>query len=265
MSPSLADLAGYDLGRRTVAYTDTDAMLYALCVGAAPDELSLVYERDLRVLPTFGLGLGLWAVEQASSLGAYDRLTSLHAAQSLKVHGPLPSSGTVEMSARVSDVWDKGSAAMIDIVVDATPFTATYSIFLPGAGGWGGDRGPSSPRGRLDAATSEWKLPVPENLAALYRLTGDRHPVHIDPDVAATYGFDRPILHGLCTLGTAALKIAEAVRAHPADLRELSARFAAPVPLGTDVGLIARASDHSLDFEAHCGTDVVLANGRATF
>ncbi|WP_206771183.1 hypothetical protein [Thermobispora bispora] len=97
----LAELAGYDLGRRTVSYTDSDAILYALCVGAKASELELVYERDLKVLPTFGLGLGLWAVEKAGNLGVYDRLRSLHAAQILTVHEAFAPSGTLDMRERL--------------------------------------------------------------------------------------------------------------------------------------------------------------------
>src|SRR5690606_22071264 len=126
----LAELAGYDLGRRTVSYTDSDAILYALCVGAKASELELVYERDLKVLPTFGLGLGLWAVEKAGNLGVYDRLGSLHAAQRLTVHEAFAPSGTLDMQAHVANVWDKGKAAMVDIVVECAQFTAVYSIFL---------------------------------------------------------------------------------------------------------------------------------------
>ena len=132
---AVAALKGHDLGRRVVSYDESDAILYALCVGAGPDELPLVYERGLHVLPTFALGLGLWAVEDAGALGAYDRLKSLHAAQHMTVHEPLPRAGKLEMHARVAQVWDKGSAATIDIVVECEQVTATYSIHLPGSGG----------------------------------------------------------------------------------------------------------------------------------
>ncbi len=128
---AVASLKGYDLGSRVVSYDESDAILYALCVGAQPGQLPLVYERDLHVLPTFGLGLGLWAVEEAGELGAYDRLKSLHAAQQLTVHAPFPRSGKIEMRAHVTDVWDKGSAATVDIAVECEQFTATYAIHLP--------------------------------------------------------------------------------------------------------------------------------------
>ena len=133
----LKNLAGQDLGTRTIAYDARDAILYALAVGASCDETDLVYERDLTVLPTYACALGLWAVEEAGSLGAYDRNMSLHAAQSLELHAPMPRSGSFEARGRVAEVWDKGKAAMVCIVVECETFTARYGIFLPGRGGWG--------------------------------------------------------------------------------------------------------------------------------
>lgn len=262
---AVAELNGHDLGTRVVSYDESDAILYALCVGARPDRLPLVYERDLHVLPTFGLGLGLWAVEEAGSLGAYARLKSLHAAQQLKVHAPLPRSGKLEMHARVADVWDKGSAATIDIAVECEQFTATYAIHLPGSGGWGGERAPSSPRVDLEDAPFHEDVHIPANLPALYRLTGDLHPVHIDPEVSSSYGFERPILHGLCTLGIAARSVAGAVGAEPWELTELRARFAAPVLPDTTLVVRGQASASGVDFGARIDATGVLSGGHANF
>ncbi|WKN60968.1 MaoC/PaaZ C-terminal domain-containing protein (plasmid) [Rhodococcus opacus] len=262
---AVAALKGHDLGRRVVSYDESDAILYALCVGAGPDELPLVYERGLHVLPTFALGLGLWAVEDAGALGAYDRLKSLHAAQHLTAHEPLPRAGKLEMHARVAEVWDKGSAATIDIVVECEQLTATYSIHLPGAGGWGGERAPSSARVDLDAASFQEPFYVEPTLPALYRLTGDLHPVHIDPDVAAGYGFDRPILHGLCTLGIASRMVAKAAGAPPWELSELRARFAAPVLPDNTLTVRAQAAGAGIDFDARIDTTAVLTGGHARF
>ncbi|WP_280460208.1 MaoC/PaaZ C-terminal domain-containing protein [Nocardia carnea] len=262
---AVADLAGYDLGSRQISYTERDAILYALCVGAAPDDLDLVYERDLHVLPTFALGLGLWAVEAAGGLGAYDRLRSLHAAQTLTVYGSLPRSGTLDTRARIAEVWDKGSAAMMNIVVESAELTATYSIFLPGSGGWGGQRGPSAARRSLDAPDHNEQIGIDPRLPALYRLTGDLHPVHIDPAVAANYGFERPILHGLCTLGIAARALAAAVGAPAWELRELRARFAAPVLPGSSFDLRAETAGRDVDFEAHAAESAVLSGGFARY
>lgn len=262
---TLADLTGYDLGSSVVSYDKSDAILYALCVGARPDELPLVYERDLHVLPTFALGLGLWAVEDAGTLGVYDRLKSLHAAQSLTVHQPLPGEGKLEMHAHIAQVWDKGSAATMDIVVECEQMTATYSIHLPDSGGWGGLRAPSSARVNLDGAPFQEPYYIEPNLPALYRLTGDLHPVHIDPEVAGAYGFDRPILHGLCTLGIASRMVAASAEAQPWELSELRARFAAPVLPDTNLTVRAQPAATGVDFDARIGATGALTGGHAEF
>lgn len=266
---SLADLAGTELGTSTASYDDTAAILYALAVGASAADLELVYERDLRTLPTYACALGLWAVEAAGRLGAYDPKRSLHAAQRLVVHQPLPAAGEIEMTARIAGVLDKGKAALVQIEVTSRYFSATYDIFLPGLGGWGGERGPSAPAAEPVELDNAFVVSTDENLAALYRLTGDRHPVHIDPQIAAANGFDRPILHGLCTLGIAARTIAEQVGRHPADLVELEVRLAAPVLPGDAIevrsGVEEGAGDGLVLFEANVGDTTVLKGGRARF
>ncbi len=265
----LATLAGHDLGTIDVSYTENDAILYALAVGARATDLDLVYERDLRVLPTYGLALGLWAVEAAGRLGAYDPVRSLHAAQRLVVHRELPRSGALHMAGRVAAIWDKGKAAMIDIDVTCEQFTATYSIFLPGEGGWGGPRGTSASQSEPTAAAraQNWtaEFTTSPQAAALYRLTGDRHPVHIDPQIAAGSGFDRPILHGLCTLGIAVRALATESGAHPCDLTELAVRLAAPVLPGDTLSLSASGGDGELAFDAHVDDTAVLSRGTARF
>ena len=260
----IKDLAGRDLGTRTIAWDARDAILYALAVGASGDETDLVYERDLRVLPTYACALGLWAVEEAGGLGAYDRNMSLHAAQSLELHGPMPPNGSFEARGRVEEVWDKGKAAIVDIAVECEIFSARYGIFLPGRGGWGGERGPS-------ASSAQWhpswrgRHVTDRSRAALYRLTGDLHPIHIDVEVARANGFGRPILHGLCTLGIAARMLAGPAGAHPGELRRLEARLAAPVMPGDAIDVTAGGSGAELLFQASVGERAVLAGGRAEF
>lgn len=262
----LRTLAGTDLGKRQIRYETRDAILYALAVGAPEDHLDLVYERDLRTLPTYACALGLWAVEAAGGLNAYDRTHSLHASQDLRIHKPLPPAGTIEMHGKVTHVYDKGKASLVVIEVESPFFTAGYSIFLPGMGGWGGDRGPSSKKEAAAEMSSEAELVTERNLAALYRLTGDLHPIHIDPQVARSNGFDRPILHGLCTLGISARLAAEQAGAHPADLLSLSARLSAPVFPGDTVRVCSSGNlDNVVRFEARSGDTVVLGDCEATF
>ena len=107
------DWRGADLGTRTVSYTERDAILYALAVGAKATELDLVFEDQLRVLPTFALTLAQWAPDALGSAGAFDTSTALHGSQELKVLAPLPRSGDVTLKASVGEVWDKGAAARV--------------------------------------------------------------------------------------------------------------------------------------------------------
>lgn len=262
----LKDLIGFDLGTQELTYDKRDSILYALAVGTATEQLDLVYERDLRALPTYACALGLWAVEAAGELGAYDRTRSLHASQKLVMHTPMPASGPIQSRGRVVNVWDKGKASIVEVEVSSDVFTATYSIFLPGIGGWGGERGASSAASHEPDYNWSNSYQTDRDQATLYRLTGDLHPVHIDIETARANGFDRPILHGLCTLGIAAREIAAAANAHPADLAEIECKLAAPVLPGDSIEVMAGADpEGGLDFQATVGETVVLKGGRAKF
>ena len=263
----LQELTGYDLGSKTLEYEERDSILYALAVGADTEQLDLVYERELRALPCYACALGLWAVEAAGELGAYDRNRSLHASQSLIMHKAMPVKGPINTSARIANVWDKGKAAVVEIEVDSDIFTASYSIFLPGLGGWGGERGPAS--ASTDTRPEyNWNVSYTSmaNHATLYRLTGDQHPIHIDVEVARANGFDKPILHGLCTLGIVVRELASACHAHPADLLSLEARLAAPVMPGDTIAVAAHTGDKGeIMFEASVNGTTVLKAGKASF
>ena len=259
----LASLAGHNLGSRTVSLSVDDAILYALAVGATASDLDLVYERDLRVLPTCACALGLWAVEQAGELGAYDRTTSLHVGQSLTVHGPLRPE-PIHTSGRIRSVFDKGKLTIVEIEVSAPSFHAGYTILLPGVGGWGGE--PPAPTGRPAALAPTWTgtVAVGTEAATLYRLTGDKHPVHIDPSVATGMGLDGPILHGLATMGMTARAVAAAVGAHPAHLSATRVRFSNPVYPGCRMQIAAEAEGNTARAEASVG-DVAVMSGTFTF
>lgn len=261
----LRDLAGTDLGTNVLRYDARDAILYALAVGARAESLDLVYERDLRVLPTLACGLGLWAVEKAGDLGAYDRKKSLHSAQTLRVHRPLPREARFESRGRVTAVWDRGRATVVEIEVGSEYFTAGYTIHLPGVGNWGGTPGPAPAKGATSEGGATSGFTTSRDLAALYRLTGDLHPIHIDPDVARANGFERPILHGLCTLGIAARLAAAVAGTHPAELDALSARLSAPVFPGDEIELRAVARGREVTFESSAAGKTVLKDGLASF
>lgn len=256
----IASLAGRGLGEFTAAYEDRDAVLYALAVGARASEIPLVYEEELEVLPTYALALGLWAVEAAGRLGAYDPVSTLHVSQGFEVLKPLPRSGEIPMAAEIGDVWDKKSAALIEVKVRSEWFTAEYGIWATGAGGFGGDRGPSSRRTDEPAPPNfRAELVTSPDQAALYRLTGDRHPLHILPSVAEAAGFEGPILHGLCVLGASVLSVARELGASPGGLRSLRARFAAPVYPGDDLRIAGLSQGATAEFEVMRGEEPVLS------
>ncbi len=262
----LKDLAGVSLGERVLEYNDRDCILYALAVGATSAELDLVYEQSLRALPCYAAAMGLWAVEAAGGLDAYDRNRSLHVSQKLQMHRGLPAGGSIATRGYIDGVFDKGKAALVDIVVACDVFTASYTIFLPGMGGWGGDRGPAPEAAAPPELTWSNSYVTTRDQATLYRLTGDRHPIHIDSSVAGANGFDRPILHGLCTLGIAAKALAGAVGSHASELQYLEARLAAPVMPGDTITTRAGvAEDGALHFESVVGDTPVLKSGRARF
>lgn len=203
---------GADLGVTEFEWRDSDVLLYHLALGAGTDDLSYVLEDRLKVLPTFGVVAANFRMFEPPAVTFpgidVDLSKVLHGTQSITVHGPLPADGRGVARARIVDVWDKGKAAVI--VQEATvttpagdPLWTTRSgIFARGEGGFGGSRGPSS---RSSAPSGdpvlEVEVPTLPQQALLYRLCGDRNPLHADPEFAALAGFDRPILHGLCTYG----------------------------------------------------------------
>jgi len=264
----MQDLVGRRLGSQRSCYVERDVILYALATGASPTDLDLVYERQIRVLPTFALPLGLWAVEAAGGLGAYDPALSLHVGQVLQVYRPLPALGEIETSGIIASVWDKGSAAIMEISVTSDFFDAKYVIYVPGAGGFGGERGPgvAGEAAPIEAGEDyETSVATAENQAALYRLTGDLHPVHIDPVAARAAGFDRPILHGLCTLGCVTRAVCAAAGRDPTSLRQLVARLTAPVYPGATIDVRCRTARSLFDFVATVGGTGVVTSGSGVF
>ncbi|MFD2249862.1 acyl dehydratase [Pseudochelatococcus lubricantis] len=265
------DLIGLDLGTQEIGWTEKDAILYALACGARAHELDLVYERDLRPLPGLVSALGLWAVERCGDLGVYDRKKSLHVSQGIDIHAHeggafLPRSARFPARARVAAVWDKGKATIVEIEVTSVFFSATYSIFLPGIGGWGGLNAPAPAKAdALPALAPLAEYATSPEQAVLYRLTGDLHPVHVDPEIARGYGFDRPILHGLCTLGIALKLLGPAFGDHPAALQAATARLSSPVLPGDVLTLRAAPREGGVAFDVVVGDRQVLKDGWARY
>lgn len=232
-------------------YSARDTMLYALGVGAAQDaldprDLRFVYEQNLQALPAMSCVLahpGLWVKEPELEI---NWLKLLHAEQHFELLRPLPAEGSVRATFRVTGVVDKGAetGALLHFektlsLADGTPLgTVGSTYFLRGDGGCGhwGERGADlqpvpedAPSGAIEVRT----LPI---AALIYRLSGDYNPLHADPAVARKAGFERPILHGLCTYGVACQALVRALCDHDASrLRGLHARFTKPVYPGETI------------------------------
>ncbi|GGV38236.1 dehydrogenase [Streptomyces longisporoflavus] len=192
-----------------------DVQLYHLGLGAGvpatdPDELRYTLESKLHVLPSFATvaGGGMGVVGGLSAPGIEVNLAAvLHGGQSITLHRPIPVKGKAVTTSEVAAVYDKGKAAILVLRTevadgDGPLWTSDAQIFVRGEGGFGGERGPST---RLPAPDGEpdktVERAVREDQALLYRLCGDWNPLHADPEFAQLAGFDRPILHGLCTYG----------------------------------------------------------------
>jgi acyl dehydratase len=231
-----------------------DALLYALGVGAgALDptgfELEFTTENstgiDQKVLPTFAAILGQGG---RANLGEIDYTKLVHGEQVITLHGEIPVAGTVNVTTTVVGIYDKGSGALVvmeSASSDATSgdpaFTTRTGLFIREAGGFGGPRGPE---GDDDATLAAEPLPSREpdetvsyptrtDQALLYRLSGDRNPLHSDPEFAKRAGFDRPILHGLCTYGFTGRGLLHTVcGSDPARFGMMRARFSRPTMPG---------------------------------
>ena len=209
------------------SWTSSDVQLYHLALGAGADPLA---QRELRylvddtpqVLPTFGNVAATFHMTTPPSVrfpGIDVELSRvLHASERIQVPAPLPPAGTARAVTRLTDIWDKGKAAVIwsETAVNAPDGTLLWtqerSIFARGEGGFGGERGPSAAGAPPDRAPDlEVALPILPQQALLYRLCGDRNPLHSDPEFAAAAGFPRPILHGLCTYGMTCKAIVDAL------------------------------------------------------
>ncbi|WP_037577885.1 MaoC/PaaZ C-terminal domain-containing protein [Phaeacidiphilus oryzae] len=237
------DAVGRTAGPTEVSWTSTDALLYALGVGAGQDdplaELELTTENtagiEQRVLPSYAIVLGQRGPH--TDLGDFDRSKLVHAEQALTLHRPLPVAGRVRLTAEVTGIQDKGSGALVTSATTAEDpetgealFTSESSVFIRGEGGFGGERTPSPPwappERDPDHATA---VTIRHDQALLYRLSGDRNPLHSDPGFAARGGFPRPILHGMCTYGTTVRVLLRAVGADPRDCASVTGRFTKPV------------------------------------
>jgi acyl dehydratase len=228
----------------SASWTKDQVILYHLGVGAGaratdPKELEYTYEKNLKVLPSYGVIPVFGAM---GGLGAMPGVQInfalvLHGEQDIEIHRPIPPEAKTRSSARLANIYDKGKAALIVMEVatkleSGEPlFTNRFSIFARGEGGFGGDAGPrpgNEPPSRKPDVVAE--SPTLPQQALLYRLNGDKNPLHADPEFAKLGGFDRPILHGLCSFGIVCKAVVDhCLDGDTAKVARYQARFAGVV------------------------------------
>ncbi|GLP76836.1 3-alpha,7-alpha,12-alpha-trihydroxy-5-beta-choles t-24-enoyl-CoA hydratase [Mycobacterium antarcticum] len=237
-------IVGSDLGSYRTSWDADDVILYHLGLGGGvpqtdAGELEYCLEDRLKVLPSFSVNgpMATMAAVLALEGVSFPPTALLHGEHEMIVHQPLPRSATVTHSGRVAELWDKGKAALLVVEADtcaadgSTLVTNRYHAFIRGEGGFGGEKGGSRPVVLPDREpNASVHRPIMVQQALLYRLCGDKNPMHSDPATAKLGGFDVPLLHGLCTYGMA-LKAAvdELLGGDVTAVAKYSTRFAQPV------------------------------------
>jgi acyl dehydratase len=265
------------------SYAERDTMLYALGLGCGADpldqgQLQFVYEDGLRALPSMAVVLGypgFWISDPGTGV---DWKKVLHGEQDITIFKPLPAAGTVIGRTRVTGVFDKGKekgAVLVserDVIDKASGdllCRLTSTTMMRGDGGFGGSSGPlPAPHPLPDRAPDQTaSIATLPQAALIYRLSGDYNPLHADPAVARSGGFDRPILHGLCTFGVVCRALLDMVCGNdPAKLRKMQVRFSSPVyPGETIVTELWKEAGGVVSFRARVAQRdlVVINNGRA--
>ena len=223
-------------------WSATDSLIYALGVGAGVTETQFTTENSAnvtqRVLPTQAVVLRAVG-SSIGRIGTFNPALLVHGEEAITVHREIPPAGAIDTVSEITGIWDKGSGALVEItgranlVSDGQPlFDVVTSLFLRGEGGWGGPRGSSGPRNVAPDRAPDHTVTYQtrDDQALLYRLSGDRNPLHSDPAFAAMAGFGRPILHGLCTYGFAGRALLHTLcDSDPAAFGAMEARFTSPV------------------------------------
>jgi acyl dehydratase len=255
-------------------YSWKDVVLYHIGVGANEKDLALVYEGapgGLKVLPSFCV---VPAMKAFPFLG--DNLEwslMLHGEQVIRLSQPLAPQGRIIQVGEVLNIYDKGKGAVYRIRIkgwtekEEDVYAAEWSIFYVGAGGFGGDPGPKAERVEPpEGVEPEFSISekVAANQAAIYRLSGDINPLHLDLEAARRGGFDRPILHGLCTYGFATrVIVSKLLGGDVARLKEFSARFSGVVYPDDILTTEGWRSDKGYIIQARTDRSIVLSNARA--
>lgn len=285
MPPNM-DVIGKESPPFERSWDSKDALIYAVGVGAgasdpiAPDELPYTTENSMnvaqRVLPTFGVIIGGAAID-FQAIGEINMANLVHGEQSVRLHAPIPVKGTVRNTGKVTGIYDKGSGMVIatestSVLVETGEvlLTNTMAAFIRGAGGWGGDRGPSGSKNAPPEREADHVVTYQTRIdqALTYRLSGDRNPLHSDPEFAKLAGFPKPILHGLCTFGfTGRALLHSLAGGDDRRLTSIEGRFARPVFPGQalTIRVWQNGGGEAIYTTENNDGDVVIADGRATF
>jgi 3-hydroxyacyl-CoA dehydrogenase/3a,7a,12a-trihydroxy-5b-cholest-24-enoyl-CoA hydratase len=283
MPIDLAKALGAELPASKFSWNEDTLILYALGAGVgigadqtSPGVLQYTYENGLKALPTFGVVPSFPALMGLMNLPglSFNPMMLLHGEQYLEiVQRPIPTSANVISKARVKAIYDKGKGALIVLEVTTTQddgtvlFKNEFGVFLRGEGGFGGEAGPApgndAPSRAPDAVV---ELPTMTHQALLYRLSGDKNPLHADPGFASMGGFSKPILHGLCTFANVGRAVIQACAGDdPTRFRSIKVRFVRPVMPGDTITVqMWRDSDHDVLVQATAGGHAVISNAKVT-
>jgi len=279
--PLNPDAVGTESEPFEASWTSKAALLYAVGIGAGTEELAFTTENTAgvpqQVFPTFPVVIGISGGSRRegvfSKVGSFNPAMLVHGQQSVTLHRPIPVEGTVTIVNRIAAMYDKGKAGVVvteaEATLDGSPlYTTSSSAFIRGEGGWGGDRGPSGPRNVPPDRKPDHEVTyrTSPDQALLYRLNGDRNPLHSDPTFAKMGGFDTPILHGLCTYGFTGRALLHAVcDGDPDRFTSMEGRFASPVIPGQTLDVSVWVEGSSAVFVTRVGDTTVIDSGRMTF
>ncbi len=268
---------------RTMSWNSKDALLYAVGIGAGSDDLAFSTENtkgvDQVVFPTFAVVAGSGTASAGKSamgeIGSFNWAMLVHGSQAITLHRPIPVEAQATTQDKVVAMYDKGKAAVVvteaevKLASGEPLWTTRSSVFIRGEGGWGGDRGPSGPQNEPPAKSPDHEVTLQTlpDQAFVYRLSGDRNPLHTDPSFAALGGFDRPILHGLCTYGfTGRALLASLCDNDVTRFHHVEGRFSAPVMPGDALTVrMWRTGSGEAVFTTSVGDRVVIDQGLVRF
>lgn len=268
---------------RTMSWNSKDALLYAVGIGAGSDDLAFSTENtkgvDQVVFPTFAVVAGSGTASAGKSamgeIGSFNWAMLVHGSQAITLHRPIPVEAQATTQDKVVAMYDKGKAAVVvteaevKLASGEPLWTTRSSVFIRGEGGWGGDRGPSGPQNEPPAKSPDHEVTLQTlpDQAFVYRLSGDRNPLHTDPSFAALGGFDRPILHGLCTYGfTGRALLGALCNNDVTKFKHIEGRFSSPVLPGDALTVrIWKTGSGEAVFTTSVGDRAVIDQGLVKF